>query len=174
MKIYGSEQMTENEAPISFTRSDYRFYGKPDIELVLEDYIKLPVMHEVFFELMPGVFMKDHSFDHILVGNVFALKGGASPMIEIKTSDCSGLEIRGNILHGGNGEFVGGQGKPEVLDGNKKRSSGSPDRPIPPVPSIYDWQQKLARKAEPLPVQHVRYARHHRVLHAEFRHRKVG
>jgi hypothetical protein len=59
MKIYGSEQMTENEAPISFTRSDYRFYGKPDIELVLEDYIKLPVMHEVFFELMPGVFMKE-------------------------------------------------------------------------------------------------------------------
>lgn len=94
----------------------------------------------------PGVFMKDHSFDHILVGNVFALKGGASPMIEIKTADCTGLEIRGNLLHGGNGEFVGGQGKPEVLDGNKKRSAGSPNRPIPPVPSIYDWQQKLAQK----------------------------
>ncbi len=59
MKIYGSEQLPDNEAPVSFTRGDYRFYGKPDIELVLDDYIKLPVMHEVFFELMPGVFMKE-------------------------------------------------------------------------------------------------------------------
>ncbi|MBN2666422.1 MAG: hypothetical protein JXR67_07920 [Bacteroidales bacterium] len=59
MKIYGSEQLPDNEAPVSFTRGDYRFYGKPDIELVMEDYIKLPVMHEVFFELMPGVFMKE-------------------------------------------------------------------------------------------------------------------
>lgn len=59
MKIFGSEQMPENQAPVSFTRSNYRFYGKPDIELVLADYIKLPVMREVFFELMPGVFMKE-------------------------------------------------------------------------------------------------------------------
>jgi hypothetical protein len=35
-----------------------RFYGKPDIGLVMDDYIKLPVMQEVFFELMPGVFLK--------------------------------------------------------------------------------------------------------------------
>lgn len=35
-----------------------RFYGKPDLELVMDDYIKLPVMEEVFFELLPGVFMK--------------------------------------------------------------------------------------------------------------------
>lgn len=59
MKIYGSESTPDTAAPVSSTRSDYRFYGKPDIELVLEDYIKLPVMHEVFFELMPGVFMKE-------------------------------------------------------------------------------------------------------------------
>jgi hypothetical protein len=35
-----------------------RFYGRPDIELILDDYIKLPVMEEVFFELLPGVFLK--------------------------------------------------------------------------------------------------------------------
>jgi hypothetical protein len=35
-----------------------RFYGKPDIGLVMDDYIKLPVMEEVFFELLPGVFLK--------------------------------------------------------------------------------------------------------------------
>ncbi len=36
-----------------------RFYGKPDIELIMADYIKLPVMEEVFFELLPGVFLKN-------------------------------------------------------------------------------------------------------------------
>ena len=35
-----------------------RFYGKPDIELVLSEYISLPVMSEVFFELLPGVSLK--------------------------------------------------------------------------------------------------------------------
>jgi hypothetical protein len=36
-----------------------RFYGKPDISLLMDDYIKLPVMEEVFFELLPGVFLKN-------------------------------------------------------------------------------------------------------------------
>jgi hypothetical protein len=35
-----------------------RFYGKPDIELILADYISLPVMNEIFFELLPGVSLK--------------------------------------------------------------------------------------------------------------------
>lgn len=36
-----------------------RFYGKPDIELFMNDYIKLPVMQEVFFELLPGVTLRE-------------------------------------------------------------------------------------------------------------------
>jgi len=32
-----------------------RFYGIPETEVRLDDYIKLPVMQEVFFELVPGV-----------------------------------------------------------------------------------------------------------------------
>ena len=35
-----------------------RFYGKPDHSLLMDNYIKLPVMQEVFFELVPGVFLK--------------------------------------------------------------------------------------------------------------------
>ncbi|MBK7134410.1 MAG: hypothetical protein IPH69_16785 [Bacteroidales bacterium] len=35
-----------------------RFYGKPDISLVMDDYIKLPVMEEVFFELIPGATLR--------------------------------------------------------------------------------------------------------------------
>ncbi|HAM09410.1 MAG: hypothetical protein A2X05_11270 [Bacteroidetes bacterium GWE2_41_25] len=36
----------------------FRFYGKPDIGLVMSDYITLPVMEEVFQELLPGVLLK--------------------------------------------------------------------------------------------------------------------
>lgn len=57
-KIYGSSSKGEinpNSEPSVVTK---RFYGKPDIELRLDDYIKLPVMEEVFFELLPGVTMK--------------------------------------------------------------------------------------------------------------------
>ena len=41
-----------------------RFYGKPDIELFLSDYVKLPVMSEVFFELLPGVALKKKKSDY--------------------------------------------------------------------------------------------------------------
>jgi hypothetical protein len=57
-KIYGSDESVDKSKPLIFTGGTKRFYGKPDIELVLKDYIKLPVMQEVFFELMPGVFLK--------------------------------------------------------------------------------------------------------------------
>jgi hypothetical protein len=58
MKIYKSDEITEKPAPAVFTGGSQRFYGKPDIELIMDDYIKLPVMQEVFFELIPGVFLK--------------------------------------------------------------------------------------------------------------------
>jgi hypothetical protein len=58
MKIYRSDELPEKSSPVVFSGGLKRFYGKPDIELVMDDYIKLPVMQEVFFELMPGVFMK--------------------------------------------------------------------------------------------------------------------
>jgi hypothetical protein len=58
MKIYGSDQLPGKTSPVVFTGGSKRFYGKPDIELVMDDYIKLPVMPEVFFELIPGVFMR--------------------------------------------------------------------------------------------------------------------
>jgi hypothetical protein len=57
-KIYGSSSKGEaslNSGPAIIAK---RFYGKPDIELRMDDYIKLPVMEEVFFELLPGVTMK--------------------------------------------------------------------------------------------------------------------
>jgi hypothetical protein len=35
-----------------------RFYGKPDVELILADYVSLPKMEEVFFEILPNVSLK--------------------------------------------------------------------------------------------------------------------
>jgi hypothetical protein len=58
-KIYGSaflgESLNQGLPPLK----PRRFYGKPDLGLIMDDYIKLPVMQEVFFELIPGVFLKN-------------------------------------------------------------------------------------------------------------------
>jgi hypothetical protein len=47
------------QAPLILQSELKRFYGKPDIELFLADYINLPVMQEVFYELLPGVFLRN-------------------------------------------------------------------------------------------------------------------
>jgi hypothetical protein len=46
-----SDQQTSPLKPV-------RFYSKPDIELILADYISLPTMEEVFYELLPRVFLR--------------------------------------------------------------------------------------------------------------------
>jgi len=57
-KIYGIDETSGKPENVVFTTGKWRFYGKPDIELIMDDYIKLPVMSEVFFELLPGVTLK--------------------------------------------------------------------------------------------------------------------
>jgi hypothetical protein len=57
-KIYG---VSSSGSPVESTLSPLkpvRFYGKPDIELIMTDYVTLPKMDEVFFELLPHVSMK--------------------------------------------------------------------------------------------------------------------
>jgi hypothetical protein len=97
----------------------------------------------------PGVFIKTHSFDHIIKGNVFVLKDKTSPMVTLKTPDCTGIEITDNTLYGGNGQTVYGLGEPERLEGNKvyKYQADAP-RPAPEVPSIYEWQVKHTGKRQ--------------------------
>lgn len=56
-KIYGIA-VSEKTPQMLFPPEVRRFYGKPDIQLVLSDYIKLPVMEEIFFELLPGTYLK--------------------------------------------------------------------------------------------------------------------
>jgi len=58
-KIYGSSSVGDSITPSVSVPLIKRFYGKPDIELIMKDYIALPVMEEVFFELLPGVALKN-------------------------------------------------------------------------------------------------------------------
>jgi hypothetical protein len=89
-----------------------------------------------------GVFMKTASFDHIIKGNVFVLKDSVSPMVMLATPDCAGVEIVGNRVYGGSGAFAAGLGKPLVAEGNDALELQDAARPVPAVPSIYEWQQQ--------------------------------
>ena len=57
-KIYGINTFIDTSIKTLKSKTPKRFYGKPDIELIMSDYIKLPLMEEVFFELTPGVQLK--------------------------------------------------------------------------------------------------------------------
>ena len=57
-KIYGTRS---KKAPVIDEKRNFqkrRFYGIPEMEIFLDDYISLPVMQEVFFELVPGVLLR--------------------------------------------------------------------------------------------------------------------
>ncbi len=58
-KIYGTGIMGNLQEFQEYAMGSKRFYGNPDIELIMDDYIKLPVMSEVFYELLPGVFLRN-------------------------------------------------------------------------------------------------------------------
>lgn len=90
----------------------------------------------------PGVFAKTASFDHIIKGNVFVLKDGQSPMIELASDDCLGVEVIGNKLYGGNGQFIAGKAEPALAENNQAHPLADASRPIPTVPSIYEWQKQ--------------------------------
>lgn len=57
-RIYGGSATGNPVSPLFLPLKPVRFYGKPDIELILSDYVSLPEMEEVFFELLPRVSLK--------------------------------------------------------------------------------------------------------------------
>jgi hypothetical protein len=95
----------------------------------------------------PGVLAKTASFDHVIRGNVFILKDGRSPMVHLATSDCIGVELLDNRLHGGSGQFLTGPAKSGASRGNAAAPLGEtlPPRPQPAVESIYEWQKANVR-----------------------------
>jgi hypothetical protein len=58
-KIFEASVKKDAEPGQTISVPAKRFYGKPEIELIMDDYIKLPVMQEVFFELIPGVRLRE-------------------------------------------------------------------------------------------------------------------
>jgi hypothetical protein len=57
-KIYGISNIGDTIKSMISRGKPVRFYGKPDQELVMSDYVSLPAMQEVFFELIPGASIK--------------------------------------------------------------------------------------------------------------------
>jgi hypothetical protein len=68
-KIYGTSSVGDELIPIFSKPKIKRFYGKPDQELIMKDYIVLPVMQEVFFELLAGVLLKSKKSGYEIVVN---------------------------------------------------------------------------------------------------------
>lgn len=58
-KIYNTSSIGEILKQQGVASEPGSFYGKPDNTLLMDNYIKLPVMQEVFFELIPGVYLKN-------------------------------------------------------------------------------------------------------------------
>ncbi|HOX75364.1 MAG TPA: hypothetical protein PLB27_11655 [Bacteroidales bacterium] len=54
-KIYNIIRHEDPDNQINVYKPSGRFYGFPEQEIVMDDYIRLPVMQEIFFELIPGV-----------------------------------------------------------------------------------------------------------------------
>jgi len=112
------------------------------------------ILHNRFVaDAGPGVFAKATSFDHIIKDNVFVLKDGKSPMVSLNAADCIGVELTGNKLYGGNGKIASGKAQPSLVENNETLPApaspdasrgggplGSAARPVPEVPSIYEWQ----------------------------------
>jgi hypothetical protein len=101
------------------------------------------ILHNRFIvDKGPGVSAKTVSFDHIIKNNVFVLKDNKSPMVQLGTPDCIGVEIIGNKLYGGNGRLLAGKTSDTIVKDNKSFPLGEAPRPTPNVPSIYEWQNK--------------------------------
>jgi hypothetical protein len=63
-KIFGSSSVGDIVNSMVQPQKPKRFYGKPDVEILMKNYIKLPVMEEVFFELVPHVTLKKNKSDY--------------------------------------------------------------------------------------------------------------
>lgn len=98
-KIYGTslKKMYVEEENTDLKKR--RFYGIPEMEIFLDDYISLPVMQEVFFELVPGVLLRsiksgyDVKIINPLTGNYYA----EPPLVMIDGVIINDLTVLGDL-----------------------------------------------------------------------------
>lgn len=65
-KIYGIRTKKESDKNDDSDLKKRRFYGIPEMEIFLDDYISLPSMQEVFFELLPGIIIRSKKSGYIM------------------------------------------------------------------------------------------------------------
>jgi hypothetical protein len=65
-RIYGISYKKEAETTDEINPRKRRFYGIPEMEIYLDDYISLPSMQEVFFELLPGINIRTRKSGYVM------------------------------------------------------------------------------------------------------------
>jgi len=96
-KIYGVSSSVSPVASALLPLAQIRFYGKPDIELIMSDYVTLPKMEEVFYELVPHVSMKkrDSGYEILITDRINENRYESSPALfldGVKINDASVIE----------------------------------------------------------------------------------
>jgi hypothetical protein len=66
-RIFGADSILPPRMPVVQAREVKRFYGKPETELLLKDYIELPVMEEVFYELLEGIQLRSRKTGYEII-----------------------------------------------------------------------------------------------------------
>jgi hypothetical protein len=90
----------------------------------------------------PGIVARLFSFDHIVRGNVVAVKDAGAPAIQLADDNCTGVEIEENLAYVTSGKLIRGNATPAVDRGNRVMPyRPDPPRPTPRVRSIFEWQR---------------------------------
>ena len=63
-KIYATRLKKEAGSDDNSSPKKRRFYGIPEMEVFLDEYISLPTMQEVFFELLPGIILRSRKSEY--------------------------------------------------------------------------------------------------------------
>ncbi len=95
----------------------------------------------------PGILLRGAHFDHIIKGNVFVVEDDFAAVVVEEPARTSGLELVGNVFYGGNGTLVAGGASTVTLDQSNRmleKTDQVPPRPQPEVPSIFEWQRRVA------------------------------
>lgn len=97
-KNYGSTSSGECKTPVIPLQKLKRFYGTPDFELIMKDFIKLESMKEVFFELVPHVSIEYiNSVYEMSVVDAFRKKLDGTPCVMIDGVIIKDLSVIANL-----------------------------------------------------------------------------
>ena len=97
-KNYGSSSSGERITPFIPLQKLKRFYGTPDFELIMKDFIQIGSMEEVFFELVPHVSMDyTNSVYQMTVVDAFRNKLDGTPCVMIDGVILNDLSVIANL-----------------------------------------------------------------------------